>query len=671
MKKRLTSLFLALFCIAAGAHADVVINEQNFPDDIFRDWLLWIDNDKDEKFSDEEIANITGMRIDGMGIETLQGIEYFTALKELFCSENQLKTLDLSNNTALEGLFCYNNQLTTLDVSNCTALVSLYCNNNQLESLDVSNNTALAWLDCGNNQLTSLVVSNNTALQSLSCSNNQLTSLVVSNNTALTFLNFSGNQLTSLDVSNNTALTYLNCSGNQLTTLNVSTNTALTTLECGMNQLTSLDLSKNMALTSLDCGMNQLTSLDLSKNTALRNLRCYKNAICGEGMTTLVNSLPTIPAGEEGSMVVYFEESFAENTDPDGNKMTPTQLKVAKDKGWKVYMMSDYQDVEYICGASEDDGVAIDATNFPDENFRNWLLAQDYGADGKLTSAEIAGVEEIDVQEKEIADLTGIAYFTNLIALNCSLNQLTTLDVSNNTALTFMDCSENQLTTLDLSNNTALNVLYCYNNQLTALDVSKNTALYILDCSRNQLKALDVSNNTYLNILYCGDNQLTALDVSNNTELSGIKCNGNQLTVLDVSTNALLNYFECYDNAIRGEGMKILVNSLPTFSADSGGSLVVYNESGDTPDRNRITTAQVKVATDKGWMVFNSDWMDYAGEPEANGDVNGDGQENIADVVMLSKAILKGSTDLKYDVNGDGQVNAKDITELVYAIAGY
>jgi len=117
--------------------------------------------------------------------------------------------------------------------------------------------------------------------------------------------------------------------------------------------------------------------------------------------------------------------------------------------------------------------------------------------------------------------------------------------------------------------------------------------------------------------------------------------------------------------------MKTLVNSLPTFSADSGGSLVVYNESGDTPDRNRITTAQVKVATDKGWMVFNSDWMDYAGEPEANGDVNGDGQENTADVVMLSKAILKGSTDLKYDVNGDGQVNAKDITELVYAIARY
>ena len=644
MKQRLISLFLALFCIAAGAQADVVINDQNFPDEIFRNWLLLVDNDKDEKFSDEEIANITGMRIDGMGIETLQGIEYFTALKELFCSENQLKTLDLSKNTALEGLFCYDNQLTTLDVSNCTALESLYCVNNQLESLDVSNNTALAWLDCGNNQLTSLVVSNNTALQSLSCSNNQLTSLVVSNNTALTSLNFSGNQLTSLDVSKNTALTSLSCGRNQLTSINLSTNTALTTLECGMNQLTSLDLSKNMALTSLECGMNQLTSLDLSKNTALRNLRCYKNAICGEGMTTLVNSLPTIPAGEEGYMVVYFEESFAENTDPDGNKMTPTQLKVAKDKGWKVYMMSDYQEVEYICGASEDDGVAIDATNFPDENFRNWLSKQNYGRDGILTDAEIAGVEEIEVYNKNIADLTGIQYFTELKTLICNDNQLTTLDVSKNTALTS---------------------LYCAWNKINTLNVSKNTNLSTLDCGWNQLTTLNVSKNTALEYLYCHLNQLTALDVSKNTALSDLNCSINQLTALDVSKNMNLRSLAFYDNDISGESMTTLVNSLPTIPAGDNGDLFVYNESEGTSDRNRITSAQVKVATDKGWKVYNSEMVEYAGEPEANGDINGDGHENIADVVMLSKAILAGSTDTKYDVNGDGQVNADDITALV------
>ena len=46
----------------------------------------------------------------------------------------------------------------------------------------------------------------------------------------------------------------------------------------------------------------------------------------------------------------------------------------------------------------------------------------------------------------------------------------------------WLDCEYNQLTTLDVSNNTALRELYCRNNQLTALDVSNNTALQRLDC---------------------------------------------------------------------------------------------------------------------------------------------------------------------------------------------
>lgn len=664
MKQRLISLFLALFCIAAGAQADVVINDQNFPDEIFRNWLLLVDNDKDEKFSDEEIANITGMRIDGMGIETLQGIEYFTALKELFCSENQLKTLDLSNNTALQAIYCYNNQLITLDVSKNTALVSLYCSNNQLESLDLSNNTALEWLDCTNNQLTKLKLS--TALVDVSCSNNRLESLDdVSNCLSLQNLNCSGNQLTSLVVSNNTALTYLNCSGNQLTTLNVSNNTALTSLSCGRNLLTELALSKNTALTYLDCPFNQLTVLDLSKNTALRKLICMGNAICGEGMTTLVNSLPTIPTGEEGHLEVCFEEN--NNETPDGNKITTAQVKLAKDKGWKVYKWKNNILEEYATEPSV--VIDINEDNFPDENFRNWLNGQDYGTDGKLTDEEIVGVTYISIPNGGIEDLTGIEYFTALLTLNCSGNQLLTLNVSKNTALVDLYCFDNKLKSLDVSSNTALTNLSCTNNQLESLDLSKNTALITLDCGMNQLKSLDLSKNTALIRLECRMNQLKSLDVSFNTALTNLVCFNNQLESLDVSSNTALRWLECYDNVIRGLGMTALVNSLTTIPEEQEGCITVYTEAGETPDRNKMTPAQVKVATGKGWKVSmrNAEYslVEYAGVPEINGDINGDGHENIADVVMLSKAILAGSTDTKYDVNGDGQVNADDITALV------
>ena len=80
-------------------------------------------------------------------------------------------------------------------------------------------------------------------------------------------------------------------------------------------------------------------------------------------------------------------------------------------------------------------------------------------------------------------------------------------------------------------------MLYCGSNQLTELDVSNNTALEVLYCGSNQLTELDVSNNTALEVLYCASNQLTELDVSNNTALEGLNCRNNQLTSLNLEAN--------------------------------------------------------------------------------------------------------------------------------------
>ena len=139
---------------------------------------------------------------------------------------------------------------------------------------------------------------------------------------------------------------------------------------------------------------------------------------------------------------------------------------------------------------------------------------------------------------------------TALISLNCDSNQLTSLDLSNNTALTDLDCGSNQLTGLDLSNNTALTWLNCYFNQLTSLDVSNNTALEVLYCKLNYLASLDVSNNTALTTLDCSYNQLASLDVSNNIALTDLDCGSNQLTSLDVSNNTALSSLGCDDNQL-------------------------------------------------------------------------------------------------------------------------
>ena len=195
--------------------------------------------------------------------------------------------------------------------------------------------------------------------------------------------------------------------------------------------------------------------------------------------------------------------------------------------------------------------VAIDPTNFPDENFRAYVAKNfDTDNDDRLTPAELAAVKSMRLIRRSIGDLKGIEHFTALTKLLCQNNQLTSLDVSKNTALEELDCGDNQLTSLDVSANTALKQLYCMNNPLTALDVSANTALTDLNCINTQRASLDVSKNTSLTSLLCGENLLTSLDVSANTALTSLLCAKNQLASLDVSKNTALEELSCWGNQL-------------------------------------------------------------------------------------------------------------------------
>jgi hypothetical protein len=213
-------------------------------------------------------------------------------------------------------------------------------------------------------------------------------------------------------------------------------------------------------------------------------------------------------------------------------------------------------------------------TAIPDANFEQALidLGYDNGVpDGGVLTTNIDTISYLHVDQLMIVDLTGIEDFTALIELNCSLNPITTLDVSQNialtwltcklnqlssldvsqnTALTYLDCDWNQLTSLDVSLNTALTYLDCHLNQLTSLNVSQNTALTYLGCHLNQLPSLNVSQNTALTTLSCGGNQFTSLDVSQNTSMEGLYCQANQITSLDLSQNTMLEMLFCPDNQL-------------------------------------------------------------------------------------------------------------------------
>ncbi len=119
---------------------DVVINETNFPDEVFRKWVSEeADTSKDGVLSESEIGEVKIFEQNGKDISDLKGIEYFTSLWSLSCTQNKLAKLELGERDALKVLMCCDNQLTELDVSGCKNLEVVVCYGNKIAELDIGN----------------------------------------------------------------------------------------------------------------------------------------------------------------------------------------------------------------------------------------------------------------------------------------------------------------------------------------------------------------------------------------------------------------------------------------------------------------------------------------------------------------------------------------------------
>ena len=160
-----------------------------------------------------------------------------------------------------------------------TSLNALSCSNNSLSSLDVSHNINLLYLDCSGNSLISLDLSHNIYLSTLNCSYNSLISLDVSQNINLVYLYCYYNSLSNLDLSHNINLANLYCSDNSLSSLDVSQNINLFNVDCSTNYLSSLDVSQNINLVNMQCTDDQLISLNVANghNTNIYGFWAYGN----------------------------------------------------------------------------------------------------------------------------------------------------------------------------------------------------------------------------------------------------------------------------------------------------------------------------------------------------------------------------------------------------------
>lgn len=480
-----------------------VIPDLNFENKLI---ALGIDSGvADGKVLTNSINKLTDLNVSSSSITDLKGIQDFVSLKSLYCQQNNIISLDLTQNIDLTYLNASTNQLNNLEISKNLGLSTLYCNKNQLTTLNLSENIELKKIICSDNLLSNLNVTNNVLLTDLNCGNNKLSDLDVTQNIVLINLYCHFNQIASLNVTKNIDLKWLMCHFNELTAIDVSQNTKLDLLDCLNNKITSLDVSANPLITELACENNQLIYLNL-KNGANQILDLtYSNFTNNPNLTCI-----------QVDDVTYSNENW-----------------------------SSVKDVTALYNLD-----CRPYTLIPDSNFENKLIDlgidQD-GQNGKVLTSSINTITYLDVSSSNISDMTGIQDFTALTYLDCNINNIENIDLINNKFLTKLALYDNHLSSLDITKNIELLNFECSTNQISSIDLSQNTKLFHLGIENNQLSNLDIAANTGLQTLYCSGNNLTSLDLENQTMLLNLDCGFNKISLLDLSQNTALEGLYCYN----------------------------------------------------------------------------------------------------------------------------
>ena len=593
----------------------VAAQNVNIPDANFKAALVAntaINTNGDTEIQTDEAAVFSGaMDVNFKDISDMTGLEAFTSLTELDCSNNpSLSSLDMSANLSLRRLYCISNHLSSIDVSANTALESLACMDNQLTSLDISANTELTSLGCYSNQLTRLDVSANTKLTFLDCYINQLSSLDLSANTSLDYLNCTANQLTSLDLSKNTTLRILECPSNKLPSLDLSLNGQLEYLDCSSNQITRLDLNMNTSLTDLFCESNQLNSLDVrnGNNDILIELRTSNNpsltCISVDDVAYAEANWTQIDDGTNFNLDCNFSVDFTADITSGDTPLTVqfTDATIGSPVSWSWDLDNDgiedsnLQNPQYTYSNA---GTYTVILTVEDENsYSSEIKTAFITVGGPIVAYFSADITEgntpLEVQfsDESLGSVTSWLWdfgdgntsseqspkhtynihgsFTIALTVNDGTNsdietKIEYIDVSDQIVnipdknfkaalLTNVEININGDDEIQLSEAIAYSDTIDVNllsiNDLTGIEAF--TSIIALDCSGNSLVSMDLSKNILLSHLNCYNNLLTSLDLRENTSLTKLNCGTNQLIHLDVqnANNDLFIEFNATDNLL-------------------------------------------------------------------------------------------------------------------------
>lgn len=265
--------------LAADQTAQPVnIDQNSFPDSAFRQYVSTVaDADHNNSLSESEIKSITNINLRGTGVENLTGIEKFTGLRTLDCSDNKLKKLNLSGNTLLETVNASGNDIVEAELSKNASLMNLDLSENELTKVDLKECKSLISVNLSYNELQTIDFTGNQYVSSVNVSHNDIVLADFTANEALTYTDCSYNKLIGLKCAKSTDV--LIADHNELSVADFKEAKNIRNINLSANNLYRLDVSACEKLTSLNVADNNLFALDLSANKNLKqeNINCQGN----------------------------------------------------------------------------------------------------------------------------------------------------------------------------------------------------------------------------------------------------------------------------------------------------------------------------------------------------------------------------------------------------------
>ena len=635
-------------------------------------------------------------------------------------SENQLTNLEVTNIVYLD---VSKNQLTTLNLENNPKLSSIDAYNNKLTNIDVSNNTSLTSLHVYNNQLTNINVSKNASLKTLRAKNNRLTNVDASNNTELTYLDVGNNQLTTIDVSNDISLKYLIITSNPfIENKGIYKNDTFD----NTNSIVKLPKDKESILTTILQNHGPRDKVDTSNQGNYQYDLTFKHTI-GDNTGSIYYvklNLYIIEATSDKYEINAEEGYIYTKTDTDENTIL-SNINLS-------YGDASIEDNKLLIKYNEKLIKSFDIVNVSSDVYKitdNYLYYENgnmKSSNIKLTNATYTEIDDsqhnkkmsIKYNGKEIDQLDFVTYYSNKYDLTKDYifsEEELNLDLINTTNL-IKEIKDNKLIiryndeifkNIDIvkveSNKYDLgkNYIYTGTSNLDLNDINVINGQKIIEDDKLKIKynedllkeysiySINFEDYKEYDRLLILPEDITYEELTNNITTNGVTyklfSGETEITKGNISKGMIIkiyygdeaidkyevtNEYLEFDESLNIDNETNIIEKLPRnlklkdfiSLINTSGSIEIRNNNELLSDKSVIGTgSKLKITLSKGTVEYTLSVI---------GDVTGNGQAKMADVMKIATHIIEGNViegetfERAADITGDGKIKMNDVMKL-------